>query len=131
VKTSALFRRWLAGWLVLTLLFAQGATAAYACPMWQPGGPAQAMPDCAEMAGGTAMDTAQPNLCKAHCDADKQSLNPAAHFDFAAGVVLLGSVAWWPGPAPSKAWFSLRHGARRGAPPGSPPLYLALQVFRI
>ncbi len=133
-------RRWLAGWLVLTLLFAQGATAAYSCPLWQRGGSAQVMADCAEMAGmanesGIGIDTAQPNLCKAHCDAGKQSPTPAADSDFSHGVVLLGSLAWSCSPASSRDGVALRIDARSGAPPGSPagtaPLYIALQVLRL
>lgn len=144
--TRTIFRRWLAGWLVLTLLFAQAATAAYSCPMWQRDGSTQTMTDCAEMAGmsgdpgtrtdtRTSMDAAQPNLCKAHCDAGEQSLTPLAGMDFSHGVVLLGSLAWSSSPASSCDPVSPRIHARSGAPPGSPPgaapLFLALQVFRL
>lgn len=137
------FRRWLAGWLVLTLLFAQAATAAYSCPMWQRGGSTQTMTDCAEMADmagmanqpGGGIDMAQPNLCKAHCDAGKQSPTPASDSDFSHGVVLLCSLAWSSSPASSCDPVAPRIHARSGAPPGSPPgaapLYIALQVLRI
>ena len=133
-------RRWLTGWLVLTLLFAQGATAAYACPLSQRGDSARVMVDCTEMAGmstgsGGGMDTAQPHLCKAHCDAGKQSPTPAADNDFSHGVVLLGSLAWSCSPASSSEPVALRIDARSGAPPGAfagtAPLYIALQVLRI
>lgn len=138
--TRTVFRRWLAGWLVLTLLFAQAATAAYSCPMWQRGGSTQTMTDCAEMAGmanqpGGGIDMAQPNLCKAHCDAGKQSVTPLAGMDFSHGVELLGSLAWSSSPASSSDPVAPRIHARSGAPPGSPPgaapLFLALQVFRL
>ena len=142
--TRTVFRRWLAGWLVLTVLFAQAATAAYACPAWQRGGSTPTMTDCAEMAGmsgdsgtrtDTSMDAAQPNLCKAHCDAGEQSLTPSAGVDFSHGVVLLGSLAWSSSPASSCDPVAPRIHARSGAPPGLPegaaPLYIALQVLRI
>ena len=133
-------RRWLAGWLVLTLLFAQGATAAYSCPLWQRGGSAPLMADCAEMAGmanapGGGIDMAQPNLCKAHCDSGTQSPTPAADSDFSHGVMLLGSRAWSCSPVSSRDTVALRIDARSGAPPGAfagtAPLYIALQVLRI
>ena len=135
-------RRWLAGWLVLSLLFAQAATAAYTCPLWQAVGsaPLQVMADCTEMAGmaggsSGGIDTAQPHLCKAHCDAGKQSPTPAADLDFSHGVVLLGSLAWSCSPASSREPVALRIDARSGAPPGlfagTAPLYIALQVLRI
>ena len=146
--TRTVFRRWLAGWLVLTVLFAQAATAAYSCPAWQRGGSTQTMTDCAEMPGmsggsGTristdtvaGMDAAQPNLCKAHCDAGEQSPTPSAGIDFSHGVVLLSSLAWSSSPASSCDPVAPRIHARSGAPPGLPegatPLYIALQVLRI
>ena len=133
-------RRWLAGWLVLSLLFAQAATAAYACPLWQAVESAPMMADCAEMAGrasasGSGIDAGQPHLCKAHCDAGKQSPTPAAALDFSHGVVLLGSLTWSCSPASSSEPVALRIDARSGAPPGAfagtAPLYIALQVLRI
>ena len=136
VRTSTVARRWLAAWLVLTLLFTQAATAAYSCPMLKQGGAAVAavMTDCADM-GGMTIDAAQPNLCKAHCDAGKQSLNPALDLDFSHGVVLLGRMDWSYSPVTSSEPVALRIGARSGAPPGAQPglpaLYLALQVLRI
>ena len=71
-------RRWLTGTLVLALLFAQLATAAYACPAartaGETGGPelgapsvAPAMP-CAQMLGaGMLLDADAPGLCQQHC----------------------------------------------------------------
>ena len=141
-RSHTVIRRWLAGWLVLSLLFAQAATAAYACPLWRAVGsaPTQVMADCAEMASmagqsGSGIDTAQPHLCKAHCDAGKQSPTAAAALDFSHGVVLLSSLIWSCSPASSREPVALRINARSGAPPGSPagtqPLYIALQVLRI
>lgn len=64
-----IFRRWLSSLLVLTILFTQVATAAYACPAY--GGsnqaPVKTMP-CANMMGsGMALDPEQPGLCQQHC----------------------------------------------------------------
>ena len=140
IRSPTVAHRWLAGWLVLTLLFAQSATAAYSCPLWQRDGSAQVMADCAEMASmadtpGGGIDTAQPHLCKAHCEAGKQSPSPSAASDFSHGVVLLGSLAWSCSPASSRNAVALRIDARSGAPPGAfagaAPLYIALQVLRI
>ena len=142
MSKRTVFHRWLAGWLVLTLLFAQAATAAYACPLGRQGESSRLMADCTEMARmanqpapGTGMDAAQPNLCKAHCDTGKQSLNPAVGVDFSHGVVLLGCLDWSCSPASTGDLIALHIGARSGAPPGAtpgtPPLYIALQVLRI
>jgi hypothetical protein len=65
-------RRAWAGWLIVALLFVQGAAAAYACPLLASiGTPDAAMsPDmpCAEMmARGLMTDDAQPGLCIEHC----------------------------------------------------------------
>ena len=62
-------RRWLSGLLVLTILFTQVATAAYACPAYSGSNeaPVSAMP-CANMMGaGMALDPDQPGLCQQHC----------------------------------------------------------------
>lgn len=125
-------RRWLPAWLVPLLLFALIATAAYACP--QPAQPAAEgvaamaeMPDCQ-----TGMDPAQPQLCKAHCEAGQQSVNSNAAAASVPGPALID--ARWArllacgdaasgGLAPPQA-LSI------GPPAGTPPLYLSLLVLR-
>lgn len=136
-------RGWLSGWLVAMLLFAQLATAAYACPQLQPvpaehaaatvaddGGMA-AMPECSgDMPA--AMDPEQPQLCKAHCEAGRSSVNsqpaaPDAPQPMATDAAWVGVVdpaavaehaAGIPGPVAD------------GPPAGAPPLYLSFLVLR-
>ena len=124
--------RRLAVWLLLPLLFAQWATASYACP--QAASAVTAMPDmpgCHGAMPGAAMDPEQPLLCKAHCDHGAQTVNdspqpePSPH-------LLLWAVLDWNGPASNPV-----HGAQpaddhsvRARPAGSPPLYLLLRVLR-
>ena len=130
-------RSWLSGWLVALLLFAQWATAAYACPQLAGGAPQNnaakamaAMPDCA--GGMPAMDPEQPQLCKAHCDAGQQSVHsgstaldapPAmAHGGALMRVLRLDDAAERAAPLPP---------TRAARPPaGTPPLYLSLLVLR-
>lgn len=70
--------------LLIVLLFAQGAVAAYACPsltakiaataVSQP----VAMPvDCNHMGKMAAMDVDTPNLCLAHCQNGQQISDPS------------------------------------------------------
>lgn len=124
-------RRWISGWLIVFLLFMQGATAAYACPQIEAALAKASMPDCdGDMA---AMDTQLPQLCKAHCEADRQSVNnggvvldvPPAMVDLGAAVVgVLDPVA-------AAALASARPSpVGVGPPAGTPPLYLALLVLR-
>lgn len=69
-------RRWLAGWLVMATLFAQLATAAYACPA--AAAESAVLPCGMSMADGTTMspiDPDQPGLCVQHCQAPSQALD--------------------------------------------------------
>lgn len=133
-------RGWLSRSLVALLLFVQWATASYACPRLDAatsGGEAgmtaaemAAMPDCT---GGMAgMDPAQPQLCKAHCGADQQSVNSGA-----AGLDAP------PALHPGGAWVGVLDAVQAaalaaampaalaaGPPPGTPPIYLRLLVLR-
>lgn len=126
-------RRWLPAWLVPVLLFAQIATAAYACPQAaQPVTEAviakAEMPDC-----HVGMDPAQPQLCKAHCEAGQQSVNSNTGAVSVPGPALID--ARWARAltctdaaqialVPSKAQSV-------GPPTGTLPLYLSLLVLRI
>ena len=67
-------RRWLASWLVCSLLFTQLVTAAYACPKTVPD--ESPMP-CAEMMAGSSavMDKDQPGLCLQHCQPASQNVD--------------------------------------------------------
>lgn len=128
--------RWLSGWLVALLLFTQLATAAYVCPPVAPASGVAAaepamMPGCdGSMMGG--MDPDQPQLCKAHCEPDKTSVNsqaatPDAPPAMAAAAALVGIV-----DAADAARLAARMpaSAAAGPPAGNPPLYLSLLVLR-
>lgn len=129
-------RGWFSAWLVAVLLFTQLATAAYACPQLAPAaGDAvaemAAMPGCE---GGSAqhMDPDQPQLCKAHCEAGKTSLNsqPAAADAppaMAMGAALMGSVDVADA---AQLAASMPVSVADGPPHGAPPLYLSLLVLR-
>lgn len=131
----SLLRRLGAG-VVMALLCAQWATAAYLCPLSGPaaaGGMAVAttMPDCAGMPA-TAMDPTQPQLCKAHCEKDTQSVNatpiPEPTTSFSVWAVLDWQAATaLPGLAGARAVLA---GASAQPPPGAPPIYIALRVLR-
>jgi hypothetical protein len=122
-------RRWISGWLLVFLLFMQGATAAYACPQIAQALAMASMPDCdADMA---AMDPQLPQLCKAHCDADRQSVNSGAALPdlppamAADGAAVVGVVLPMEADASTSAPLQVT-----GPPDGSPPLYLVLLVLR-
>ena len=125
--------------VAVCLLFAQIATAAYACPQLtkltssMAGGDMAlvVMVDCDSMPV-SQMDKEQPNLCKAHCEVGQQSPESKGGADMqlpALGV--LWSLIWVLQPALETAGHavSVAHVAAR--PPGSPPLYLVHQVFRL
>jgi len=130
-------RTWLSGWLVALLLFAQWATAAYACPRLAsdatPGTSAIAMasmPDCAGRM--PAMDPEQPQLCKAHCELGQQSVQSGSMVldappAMAHGGALMG-LLHLAESAERAASLSPARGA--GPPAGTPPLYLFLLVLR-
>jgi len=128
-------RAWLSGWLIAVLLFTQLATAAYACPQLAPA-PADvaaamaAMPDCDGMPA--SMDPEQPQLCKAHCEAGKTSVNsqvaaPDAPPAMAVGAALVGIVDVADA---AQLAASMPASVADGPPVGSPPLYLSFLVLR-
>lgn len=124
-------RRWLASMLAAVMVCLQLATAAYACiTPPQPMAMAMAdMPDCASM---SAMDQQQPQLCKAHCDRDKQSVNttPAADLVAAPAIDWLASrLAVWM-PIAEADGLPAVIAAHTGPPDGSLPVYLAFLVLR-
>jgi hypothetical protein len=127
-------RRWLAAWLIVVLLFAQFATAAYGCPRDAsvPGdAPTATMAPGCEGHLAVAMDPGQPQLCKAHCDQGHQTPSPFATPDLSASPMLLAVLDWTEAMlAPVLAPRSERFTPSGAAPPGSPPLYLALLVLR-
>lgn len=129
-----ILRRRLSLALVLSLLFAQWATASYACPRGVPVGDAAAMaamPDCAGMAVA-AMDPEQPQLCKAHCEHGLQSVNATPQPEPTTLFSVVAVIDWRAVAAlPAPGWLPA-HAVDMSAspPPGSPPLYLLLRVLR-
>ena len=133
MRLNKVCRQWIASLLAAVLVCLQLATAAYACaaPPAADGGMAAmaAMPDCEAMSG---MDREQPQLCKAHCDRDKQSVNNAPAPDLSPVVVLdwlLSRVLLTPSVSAAELLPAVI-AARTGPPDGAPPVYLALQVLR-
>jgi hypothetical protein len=129
------YRRCIASLLALALVCTQLFTAAYACPVPPAAEPGSTtamagMPDCDQMSG---MDVERPQLCKAHCDRDKQTVNnaPAADLGPAAIVIdrLLTRLALWAPPEAAETLPALIT-AHTGPPDGAPPVYLALQILR-
>ena len=122
-------RLWIALWVVVCVLFAQLATAGYVCPQWLIPAAVSAMPGCDAMPADP-MDPAQPNLCAAMAEASPQSPHQTGSVDLPApvwaalwtlaGLLPLQALTVWTVPATDSA-----------RPPGSPPLYLFNQVFRL
>jgi hypothetical protein len=129
-------RRWLSGWLIAFMLFMQGATAAYACPQIAAAlaagagaEPMAAMPDCdGDMA---AMDPQLPQLCKAHCEADRQTVHSGTVVPDLPPAMAAGGAAVAAVLAPvQSAALTPALPASIGPPAGTPPLYLVLLVLR-
>ena len=126
--------RWLAGCLILTLLFMHLVTAAYACPASGAAAPVTMaeMPGCdgSHMAAAS-VDPAQPQLCKAHCQQGSQTASPAVAADLPWVPMLLAVLDWTPAMRLPKQALMPAFGITAGAaPPGAIPLYLSLQVLR-
>lgn len=129
-------RGWLSGWLIALVLFTQLATAAYACPQLSPASDdaaaaMAAMPDC-EGSMPTSMDPDQPQLCKAHCETGKTSVNSqVAALDappaMAVGAALVGIVDVADA---AQLAATMPASVADGPPVGSPPLYLSVLVLR-
>lgn len=78
MKTSRPSRFLAALLTIFSLLFAQLAVAAYACPN-STTAPIAASASQSDMPGCTGMDHDQPGLCKVHCDKNHQTIDtPAA-----------------------------------------------------
>lgn len=129
-------RGWLSGWLVALVLFTQLATAAYACPQLSPApdeavAAMAAMPDC-DGRMPSRMDPDQPQLCKAHCETGKTSVNsqvatPDAPPALAVGASLVGIIDVADA---AQLAATMPASVADGPPVGSPPLYLSLLVLR-
>lgn len=134
VVSRSLLRR-LCTALVMALLCAQWATAAYLCPLGNvsalpAGAEAAAMPDCAGMPA-TAMDPAQPQLCKAHCEQGMQSVNATPQPEPVTSFSVVAMLDWHAIAAlPAQGWLPARPTETSVPPPGTPPIYLVLRVLR-
>jgi hypothetical protein len=125
-------RRPLAAWLILLLLFAQAATAAYACPQRDMLPAAHVpMPGCAESGSPLGMDAEHPLLCLADCEQNARAPSPSVADAPAAGVPLqvLAQIPAAPDLL-SPLNPSTRPAARGDPPPGWPPPYLLNRVLR-
>jgi hypothetical protein len=127
--------RRLAAWLVLALLFAQWATASYACPqVVETAAGAVAMPDmpdCHGKAPGAALDPDQPLLCKAHCDREAQTVNDSPTPQPSPRLVLWAVLDWnLPALQPARAGKPVEDRSAHPSTAASPPLYLRLLVLR-
>jgi hypothetical protein len=119
-------RRCIAAWLVLVTLLAQLATAAYACPH---GLADEVTPMSACHGAQATSDVDLPQLCKAHCEQGAQSHSPSLTFDLSAAPVLLAVLDWRPAaPTAMQTRPIVLHAG--APPPGSPPIYIALQGLR-
>ena len=125
------YRRWLASWLILMLLFMQAATASYACP--QAGaspGAAMEMPGCEDTAPAAGMDPKQPLLCIASCLQDASTASPHVTLD---ARPFSQSCMWWLLRVPLQLQASapvIAFGRFGESPPGWPPLYLFNRILR-
>jgi hypothetical protein len=152
-------RRPVASWLgllmALVLVLGQQAALAHACarglPMSAPAAPAEGsvdgsadrsadlraaapvlMPMACEGHEAEGPAPEQRLLCKAHCQADEQSVNSAAAAPDLPAADLLGLVPWHQ-PQLGDAAHVVRPVPRAtptGPPAGAPPLYLSLLVLR-
>jgi hypothetical protein len=127
-------RAWIATFAALCLLFAQMATAAYACPQLAPKAAdvaMVAMVDCDAMPSGQ-IDTEQPSLCKAHCQAGQQSHDAKNELKSPTQTSdVLWTLVWVLIPVlePFERGITVSHAPDR--PPGTAPIYLVNQVFRL
>lgn len=130
-------RTWIATFVALCLLFAQMATAAYACPQLnQKSAPLVdaemvAMADCDAMPS-SQMDKEQPSLCKAHCQVGQQAHDPKVGADVSTPALdALWSLAWVLTPLSEFVGRHVFISHPPDRPRGSAPIYLVNQVFRL
>lgn len=129
---SRRLRHWVSAGMMMMVLFTQLAIAAYVCPVPLVQGEvvmAADMPDCHGMS--ISDDPGQPQLCRAHCTNEAQSMTRALLPDLQpnpASVTLLVRVLE-PIPLPSFTQKLEREPPRARAHE-SLPLYLSLHVLR-
>ena len=119
--------------LVFLLLFAQFATAAYACPQRETAvSPAVHMEGCEEVGDRSMMDMQNARLCLADCEQDAQASQTNASVDIPAPILLYIALAFLPSGSIDTPGLSVpTDPAPRGQPPpGWPPLYLFNRILR-
>jgi hypothetical protein len=120
--------------LMLVLLFAQWATASYACPrLTAAGAPAAAgtsMPPCHGTTPHSVMDPDQPQLCKAHCESGSQTAQTSLPGEPSASYSVCAVLDWRPTTLRPLAGSCGEAFAPAAPLPGAPPIYLALRVLR-
>jgi|SRR5690349_11537133 hypothetical protein len=123
-------RQFVARFLLIAFVFAQGAVSAYACPdLTRPviaPMSVEAMPDCDQMNG---LDPAAPNLCLAHCESGLQSFDHSPQ-PAASPAVVLALVAILPDAAAS-ATSSRASNTLRFTAAAPPPHTILHCCFRI
>jgi hypothetical protein len=126
-------RRWLSGWMILALLFAQLATAAYACPeLAPPDGQVSAAlaSDCESAHAISRSDEDDGPLCKASCDPGAQVVKVSAGFDATKTAVVLYFAPSISNRDLVSSVVALTLPAFDRRPPGWPPAYLLHHVLR-
>ncbi len=131
MKLAKRARQSICGLLLAALLSMQFAVASYACPQWLlAGGGADApAPNCETLAARGEMDSTDPLLCKAHCNAGDLSTGAQTPADFSSPVLAL-LFAWFDALHAEPSSASVAAAFKGIAPPGWPPLYLLHRVFR-
>ena len=125
----------IAALVALCLLFSQIASAAYVCPQWLK--VSGSMVDCDSMPV-VVMDMEQPGLCKVHCASVQASYDSQGNADHLLSVFPvfptldgLWSLVGMLQPVSASIVLAPAAGTSSGQPPGSPPLYLVHNVFRL
>ena len=136
MSLNKVHRRWIASFLAAVLVCLQLATSAYACvtPVNTSHKVVVVMPDMPDCPGMTEIDDQAPQLCKAHCDRDKFSVNTAPAADLTPALAVDGLlsrlVVSLPDAAAEADALPAAMAAHTGPPRGSPPVYLAFLVLR-
>jgi hypothetical protein len=120
--------------LMLVLLFAQWATASYACPrLTAAATPAatgsETMP-CHGTMPHAVMDPDHPQLCKAHCESGSQTAQTSLPSEPCASYSVWAVLDWRPATLRPLAGSFGEAFAPAAPLPGAPPIYLALRVLR-
>lgn len=137
MSRTRLTHAWIATFVALCLLFAQMATAAYACPQLnQKAAPVAdavmvTMVDCDSMPS-SQLDSEQPSLCKAHCQVGQQSYDQKGVVNLPTHAPsVLWSLFWNLTPVLESVGRDVFASHVPDRPPGSAPIYLVNQVFRL